>query len=66
MAKEITVGMWYTSYGTLTTTIPDDIKNEDIPKYLEKHLDQLPLPSAEYVPDSEELDLESIKIIEKK
>lgn len=64
MAKTVEVGMYYTSYGKTTATIPDDIEPKDIPNYLRDHIDEIPLPkNAEYVDDSADIDTENIKII---
>lgn len=64
MAKTVEVGMYYTSYGKTTATIPDNIELKDIPDYLKNHIDEIPLPKhAEYVNDSADIDTENIKII---
>lgn len=64
MAKTVEVGMYYTSYGKTTATIPDGIEPKDIPDYLKDHIDEIPLPkNAEYVDESADIDTENIKII---
>lgn len=64
MPKTVEIGMYYTSYGKTTATIPDNIEPENIPEYLRDHIDEIPLPkNAEYVDESADIDTENIKII---
>lgn len=60
MSKKISYGVSYQVYGCATATVPDYIqtKNEAI-EWLKERWDELPLPEADYVPESDELDLES-------
>ena len=61
--KEVTFGVFYQAYGYVTTKIPDDVAEGDIADYIQDHWDEYPLPSgAEYIPGSDELDVESICI----
>lgn len=63
MSQKITLGMYYTSYGTTSVNIPDNISKENIPEYLKSHIDDIPLPkNAEYVCDSADIDTENITI----
>lgn len=61
MAKKVIYGVAYTAYGYATTTVPDSVQTrDDAIKWLKEHWDELPLPEeADYIPESDELDLES-------
>lgn len=61
MAKKVIYGVTYTAYGYATTTVPDSVQTrDDAIKWLKEHWDELPLPEeADYIPESDELDLES-------
>ncbi len=61
MAKKVLYGVSYQVYGRATATVPDDIQTkEEAIEWLKEHWDDSPLPEmVNYVPDSDELDLES-------
>ena len=61
MGKKVRYGVAYEAYGYATTTVPDSVQTrDDAIKWLKEHWGWLPLPvDADYVPDSDELDLES-------
>lgn len=60
MSKKISYGVSYQVYGRATATVPDYIQTKDEAiEWLKERWDELPLPEADYVPESDELDLES-------
>lgn len=61
MARKVSYGVSYQVYGRATATVPDYIQTkEGAIKWLKEHWDVSPLPEdADYVPESDELDLES-------
>lgn len=61
MSKKISYGVSYQVYGHATATVPDYIQTkEEAIEWLKEHWDTMPLPEdADYVPESDELDLES-------
>lgn len=61
MAKKVRYGVAYTAYGYATTTIPDSVQTrDDAIKWLKEHWNEVPIPEeADYIGDSDELDLES-------
>lgn len=61
MSKKISYGVSYQVYGHATATVPDYIQTkEEAIEWLKEHWDTMPLPEdADYVPESDELDVES-------
>lgn len=61
MSKTVSYDVSYQVYGRATATIPDYIQTrEEAIEWLKEHWSELPLPEeADYVPESDELDLES-------
>lgn len=61
MARKVSYGVAYTAYGYATTTVPDSVQTrDDAIKWLKEHWDEVPIPEeADYIGDSDELDLES-------
>ena len=58
-------GMYYQVYGTVGFDVPDELKDatdEEIQGYIRKHWDEVPLPSGDYVPDSDEPDFENFEV----
>lgn len=63
MAKKVSFGMFWQSYGRQEITLPDtvDANNTlEILKYIKSVWDDIPVPEGSYVPDSDELDEESL------
>lgn len=61
MARKVSYGVAYTAYGYATTTVPDSVQTrDDAIKWLKEHWNEVPIPEeADYIGDSDELDLES-------
>lgn len=61
MAKKVLYGVSYQAYGYATTTVPDSVQTrDDAIKWLKEHWDEVPISEeADYIGDSDELDLES-------
>lgn len=60
----VKIGMYYTAYGETKIEVPDSINKENLPEYLNEHIDTIPLPKiTEYVDDSAQIDEENIKVI---
>ena len=67
MSKYVSFGMYWQCYGRQTIEIPDDIDLKDINaviEYIESKWENIPLPSGDYVSNSDELDKESIETYE--
>lgn len=67
MAKKVSFGMHWEMYGRQTIELPDDINAEDdeaVRAYIISQWDHIPLPSGDYVMASDELDVESVFIVE--
>ena len=59
--KQVQFGMFYQAYGHVVVNVPDDVTEDNIVEYIQDHWDEYPLPSgAEYIPGSDELDVEAI------
>lgn len=58
MAKTLTFGVYYESWGRVTVDIPDEIQTkEEAVKYIQEHWDEVSFPkNTEYVDDSIEMD----------
>ena len=59
-------GMYYQVYGTVGFELPDEYKDatdEEIQNYIRMHWDEVPLPSGDYVPGSDEPDFENFKVV---
>ena len=62
MAKTVSFGMFWQSYGRQTIDLPDEIdasNQEAVIQYIKSVWDDIPLPSGSYVQESDELDEES-------
>lgn len=67
MSKKVQFGVSYVCYGTQIIDLPDDIDENDIDaviQYVDSVFPDLPLPVGDYVSDSDELDYESIEVVE--
>ena len=65
MAKVVSFGTYWQSYGRQSIVLPDSIDAGDpdaVREYILMKWDDIPLPSGDYVMDSAELDVESIEI----
>lgn len=65
MAKTVSFGMFWQSYGRQSVTLPDYVDENDkdeIVKYLRSIWDDIPLPTGDYVIGSDELDEESLNM----
>lgn len=58
MAKTLTFGVYYESWGRVTVDIPDEIQTkEGTVRYIQEHWNKVSLPkNAAYVDDSIEMD----------
>ena len=68
MSKKVSFGVVFQSYGTQTIDLPDSVaaKNEEaIKEYVESIFPELPLPEANYIPESDEIDWEQFEVEEK-
>lgn len=64
MAQKVKVGIYRTVWGISSFDVPDGIPKEEIPNYLKDHINEIPSPDAvEYVGDSDEIDMESIMLV---
>lgn len=54
--KNLHVRVWCMGYYDSTIPVPDDMDKEAAFAYAKEHLDEVPLTSIEYLPDSDELD----------
>lgn len=61
MARKVSYGVSYQVYGRATATVPDYIQTkEEAIGWLKEHWDEVPIPEeADYVQESDELDVES-------
>lgn len=68
MAKTVKFGVIYTVQGRTSMEVPDDIVAKGIDAtiaYIENHFDNVHLPvNANYIPDSDALDLNDTVIVE--
>jgi len=67
MSKKVQFGVTYMAYGTQIIDLPDDIDANDIDaviNYVESVFPDLPLPVGDFVNDSDELDYDSIEVVE--
>lgn len=65
MAKTVSFGMYWQSYGCQSVTLPDYVDENDkdeIVDYLKWIWDDIPLPVGNYVIGSDELDEESLNV----
>lgn len=63
--KTVKFGMFWQCYGYQTVELPDHIDADDpdaVKAYLESIWPDIPLPEGDYVPESDELDPESIEV----
>ena len=67
--KKVSFGTFWQVYGRQTIELPDEIDSEDeyaIIEYLQDNWDIIPLPISDtYIPGSDELDEESIVVIDR-
>ena len=62
MAKTVSFGMYWQSYGRQTIDLPDEIdasNQEAVIQYIKSVWANIPIPSGVYVSESDELDEES-------
>ena len=59
---KVSFGMYWEVYGRQEIEIPD-MQEEDIAAYIEDHWDEIPLCDGDYVMGSDQLDHESIMIV---
>lgn len=67
MSKKVQFGVTYMAYGTQIIDLPDDIDENDMDaviNYVESIFPDLPLPVGDYVNSSDELDYDSIEVVE--
>lgn len=63
LCRKVSFGMFWQEYGRQTIPLPDQIDPEnkdDVRAYIESVWDDIPLPSGDYVSDSDELDTGSV------
>lgn len=63
--KTVKFGMFWQCYGYQTVELPDHIDADDtdaVKAYLESIWSDIQLPEGDYVPESDELDPESIEV----
>lgn len=63
--KTVKFGMFWQCYGYQTVELPDHINADDtdaVKAHLENIWSDIPLPEGDYVPESDELDPESIEV----
>lgn len=67
MSKKVQFGVTYMAYGAQIIDLPDDIDANDesaVINYVESVFPDLPLPVGDYVNNSDELDYDSIEVVE--
>lgn len=65
MAK-VSIGVFWQEYGRQEIDLPENIDENntaEVLEYIHSIFDDLPLPSGDYIPDSAEIDPESLTII---
>lgn len=56
--KRFNFGMCWKVYGTQSIEVPADFTYEQAEQYVKDHWNEIPLPSGDYVEDSDEPDFE--------